>query len=91
MALLVDAANTDGMKEAPRVACVVEGQAPSGGGVTRLMFGATIRVKNKDALQKFRYDQLKEAYSVTSIEKKAQMQSYGHCAETYPFICNLKL
>src|SRR2546421_8580565 len=56
------------------------------------MFGATIRLKNKDDLQRYRFDQLKNAYHVTDIPKETSDtgQKYGHCAETYPYICNVK-
>ena len=44
-----------GMKESPHVAYIAVGAQSSSGG---MKFGATIRVKNKNDLQKFWYDQL---------------------------------
>ncbi|KAK3377021.1 hypothetical protein B0T24DRAFT_701120 [Lasiosphaeria ovina] len=89
MSLLVQAKNS--MQKPPYMACVVAGAPPSNGGTVALMFGATIRVTNKTTLQTFRFDQLKTAYAKTDITKRATIQSYGHCAETYPYICNLKV
>ncbi|KAK0712732.1 hypothetical protein B0T26DRAFT_677156 [Lasiosphaeria miniovina] len=90
MSLLVDK-DISGMQKPPYMACVVAGVPPSNGGTVALMFGATIRVTNKTTLQTFRFDQLKTAYANTDITKRAKIQSYGHCAETYPYICNQKL
>jgi hypothetical protein len=53
------------------------------------MFGATIRVRNKDDLRKFRYDQIKKAY-IENFTQKPEGPKHGHCAETYPYTCNIR-
>jgi hypothetical protein len=73
------------------MACIAVGTPPLNG-TRSAMFGASIRVKNKDDLQKFRYDQLKRAYHVTAFtQNNPDKQKVGHCAETYPYICNMRM
>ena len=54
------------------------------------MFGATIRGNNKDAMQKFRLEQLNNAYHVGDFPKNNIYQNHGHSCEAYPFICNIR-
>ena len=77
MALFIDA-NTEDMKSPPRLAYVVVGTPPSSGGTTALIFGVTIRVKNKDTLPKFRFDQLKSVYNVSKVDEKEEFWKYSH-------------
>ena len=79
-----------GMHKPPSMACIVVGAPPGCGGTKAIMFGATIRGNNKKAMQKYRLEQLKNAYHVGDFPKTSEFQSYGHCAETYPFICNIR-
>jgi hypothetical protein len=90
MSLMTDKDSNTGMQKPPRVACCVVGTPPGSGDTKSIMFGATIRLNNKRDLQRYRFDQLKNAYHVTDMETPSTEQKYGHCAETYPYICNIK-
>lgn len=96
MSLISDKKSSTGMQKMPNTACCVVGTPPGSGGTKAIMFGATIRLKNKNHkadLQRYRFDQLKNAYHVTDIPQKTPItqQKYGNCAETYPYICNIRM
>lgn len=79
------------MNKTPTTACIVVGAPPNKGGVKAIMFGSTIRSNNNKRLQDHRHAQLLSAYVVPSLEvKEGIIQKFGHCAETYPYIWNIK-
>jgi len=92
MLLMTDENSSTGMQYPPNTACCVVGTPPGSGHIKAIMFGATIRLNNKIDLRRYRFDQLKNAFHVTDIAKTDPRvhQEYGHCAETYPYICNIK-
>lgn len=74
----------------PSVACVVVGAPPGSGGKKVITFGATIRGQNKKKVQSQRLDLLKDAFNRSDFpQNPLVLQDYGHCAETYPYICNI--
>lgn len=81
------------LKGLPQVACVVIGSPPFNGGVKTITFGASLRHQGakKKELKKFREIQLKNAYHEQNLPSSDELWEYGHCAETYPYICNLRL
>jgi hypothetical protein len=93
ISLMTDEASSTGMKNLPGTACCVVGTPPGSGDTKAIMFGATIRLtKEKGDLQRHRFDQLKKAYHLMDIPQETSImkQKYGHCAETYPYICNIQ-
>lgn len=82
---LVDTGTND---DPPTIACVAIGLPPGSGNVEAITFGATIRGRAKDKWQKLRLELLKTAFNQSSdFQTCGLRQLYGHCAETYPFIC----
>ena len=79
----------DGSKIPPTVAHVAIGAVPGSGGVEVITFGSTIRGREKAALQKKRLELLKIAFKTPRFEENSIEQSYGHCAETYPYLWNI--
>lgn len=80
------------MNNTPTAACIVVGAPPNRGAVKAIMFGSTIRSNNKKWLQEHRHAQLLSAYAVKSLPEVEGgiFQKFGHCAETYPYIWNIK-
>ena len=78
----------DGSKLPPTVAHVAIGAVPGSGGVEVITFGSTIRGPKGD-LQKKRLELLKAAFNTSRFEENSIGQTYGHCAETYPYLCNI--
>jgi hypothetical protein len=68
ISLMTDEDSKTGMQKAPYTACCVIGTPPGSGDTKSIMFGASIRLKNKRDLRRYRFDQLKNAYHVTDIE-----------------------
>ena len=87
MALLI-IQGTPNMNEFPKTACIVVGVPRGSGGIKAIMFGATIRGE-KSVIQPLRRRLLEDAYGQVGFPKNPIKPQYGHCAETYPFICNL--
>ena len=92
VALMTDPLSKVGMNKTPTTACIVVGGPANKGGVKAIMFGSTIRSENKKKLQEHRHSQLLSAYAVKRLPKVegGVLQKFGHCAETYPYICNIK-
>jgi len=91
MSLMTDKDSSTGMQKMPKTACCIVWTLPGSGDTKAIMFGAIIRLNSKNDLQRYRFDQLKNAFHVTDIKQTSIMgQKYGHCAETYPYTCNIK-
>ena len=90
--LMTDPSSKVGMNGTPTTACIVVGAPPNKGAVKAIMFGSTIRSENKKKLQEHRHAQLLSAYAVKSLPEVqgGVLQKFGHCAETYPYIWNIK-
>ena len=68
MSLMTDKDSSTGVQDMPTTACRVVGTPPGSGDTKVIMFGASIRLTNdKKDLQRYRFDQLKNAYHVTDI------------------------
>ena len=80
---------TDGSRFPPTVAHVAIGAVPGSGGVEVITFGSTIRGQAKADLQEKRLELLKAAFNTSRFEENSIGQIYGHCAETYPYLCNI--
>jgi hypothetical protein len=81
----------DGATKFPFVACAAIGTPPLCGGVKTIAFGATLRAKAgqaKETIRKFRKAQLEKGYH-KELPPEQEPQKYGHCAETYPYLCFL--
>lgn len=90
--LMTDPSTGVGINNTPTTACIVIGAPPNRGAVKAIMFGSTIRTNNKKRLQEHRHAQLLSSYAVTSLPNVEAdiIQKFGHCAETYPYIWNIK-
>lgn len=76
----------------PAVACVVVGAPPGSGGNRVITFGATIRGQDKKKVQSQRLQLLIDAFDPREGFQQNDhfvSQKYGHCAETYPYFCNI--
>ena len=89
---MTDPSSKVGMNKTPTTACIVVGAPPNKGAVKAIMFGSTIRSENKKKPQEHRHAQLLSAYAVKSLPEVqgGVFQKFGHCAETYPCIWNIK-
>ena len=78
----------DGATKFPFVACAAIGTPPQSGGVKAI---TTLRAKAgqaKETIRKFRKAQLEKGYHKELLPEQ-EPQKYGHCAETYPYLCFL--
>lgn len=92
IALMTDLLRKVGINKTPTTVCIIVGGPPNKGGFKAIMFGSTIRSENKENLQEHRHSQLLSAYAMKSLPKveSGVLQKFGHCAETNPYICNIK-
>ena len=75
----------------PKTACVVIRVPPGNVDAKVITFGSTIRKSVRAKAQKPRMELLKRAYETPEFPKNPTINFlYGHCAETYPFICYIK-
>lgn len=75
----------------PTMAYAAVGVPPGSNGQKVIFFGATIRGHRKDLVQGRRLELLKAAFNQVEFQQNRPYvsQKYGHCAETYPYICNI--
>lgn len=81
-------------EDPPKTACIIVGKPPGSGGRKMITFGATVRARYKDEAQALRLNLLRDAFNNSKEEFPRHdpliSQKYGHCAETYPYICNIE-
>ena len=77
----------------PATACIVVGTPSGSGGREVITFGATIQGDQKDEVQEQRLQPLEKAFATSRANlpqnRPFVLQKYGHCAEKYPYICNI--
>lgn len=75
----------------PTIACAAVGVPRGSNGQKVIFFGATIRGQRKNLVQGRRLELLKAAFNQGEFQQNHPYvsQKYGHCAETYPYICNI--